>query len=209
MDAVRHGDYKEWYDNESIWVKEQYVYGKKHGLWRYYSDKEAEKTVKARMYIKEGVWTFQTDKNRETIHYKNDKKEGFTERYYSLGNIKHKALFKNDSLVNVIFDKYAENKEDMPSFKGGDEALLKYLSRRVKYPRDVLNKGIEGTVEIKFVVEKNGEIGEIIFLRGICNSIEENVERALIKLPKFTPGSQNGEKVRVWYEVPVTFKLEK
>ncbi|PVX51973.1 TonB family protein [Balneicella halophila] len=208
--STEHGSYTEWYDNGNIWVKGEYHLGKKQGVWRYYSHKNNGKPRKAGTFIndkKEGAWTFQTKNERVITNYKAGKKDGYKERYDSLKNLEYKALYRNDSLINVLIDKNPKKRE-MPHFKGGDKGILRKIAQKITYPSTVKDKGIEGTVKLKFVVEKDGSIGEVVTLRGVCNSLEKASVRAVKKLPRFKPGELNGKKVSVWYQVPIEFKLK-
>lgn len=98
--------------------------------------------------------------------------------------------------------------EQMPQFPGGDMALLKYLGKHLKYPQAAADNDVQGTVYLKFVVEKDGSIGEIIVLRSPDKSLEKEAKRVVASLPKFTPGMQRNTPVSVWYQLPVKFQLQ-
>lgn len=98
--------------------------------------------------------------------------------------------------------------EKMPQFPGGDKALLAYLGKNINYPQVAADNGVQGKVYLKFVVEKNGKVGEVIVLRSPDKSLEKEAVRVIKTLPKFSPGMQRGKPVRVWYQVPVTFRLQ-
>ncbi len=207
---LRHGAFTEWYDNGNIWRKGAYHYGKKVGLWRYYDDNG--KIIRAGTFLnnkKVGVWIHQTDNMKEVTNYKRGKKEGVFERYDKEGELVCKEIYKNDSLVNTVLKDSVLASREMPVFKRqGDKELMKFLGRKANYPSDAIRKLIEGQVFIKFVVEKDGKIGEIIVLRGVCNSLEKEAVKVVKKIQKFKPGKQEGKPVRVWYHVPLSFKIE-
>ena len=98
--------------------------------------------------------------------------------------------------------------EHMPEFPGGIKALQEFLARNTVYPRAASEIGIQGTVYLYFVVEKDGSISNIKTLRGIGGSCNEEAERVLSIMPKWKPGNQFGKPVRVSYNVPVVFKLQ-
>ena len=97
--------------------------------------------------------------------------------------------------------------EEMPQFPGGENALMEYVSKNVVYPEEAKEKEIQGRVFISFVVEKDGSIGEVKVLRGIGGGCDEESVRVISDMPKWKPGKQKGEFVRVSYQIPIMFKL--
>lgn len=98
--------------------------------------------------------------------------------------------------------------EQMPQFPGGEAALMKYLSSHIQYPAMAAENNIQGRVVVQFVVEKDGKVGEVKVARSVDKDLDKEAIRVCKTLPKFTPGRQNGQAVRVWYTLPVTFKLQ-
>jgi len=98
--------------------------------------------------------------------------------------------------------------EQMPSFPGGQAALLEYLSKNIKYPVVAEENGIQGRVVCTFVVERDGSVTDVQVARSIDPSLDKEAIRVLKKMPKWIPGKQNGSAVRVKYTVPVTFRLQ-
>ena len=88
-------------------------------------------------------------------------------------------------------------------------ALRKYIADHVKYPEIAKENEIEGTVIIKFIVECDGELSNITVLRAVDPILDSEAVRVISSLPRFKPGMQNGCPVRVWFTVPVEFKLQK
>ena len=97
--------------------------------------------------------------------------------------------------------------EEMPSFPGGQEALMKYLAEHMKYPEKAAENGIYGTVYVTFVVEKDGSISNPKIIRGIGYGCDEEAWRVVKGMPNWTPGKQRGKEVRVQYNLPIRFKL--
>lgn len=97
--------------------------------------------------------------------------------------------------------------EDMPQFPGGDEARIKYMQENIKYPEEARKKGIQGTVYVTFVVEKNGKISDVRVLRGIGGGCDEEAIRVIQNMPDWIPGKQRGEAVRVQFNTPIRFAL--
>jgi len=98
--------------------------------------------------------------------------------------------------------------EEMPSFPGGQEELMKHIGKELKYPAEAVENGIEGTVFIAFVVEPDGMITEVKVLRGIGGGCNEEAVRVVKGMPKWIPGKQRGKAVRVKYNLPIRFKLQ-
>jgi len=98
--------------------------------------------------------------------------------------------------------------EQMPEFPGGEAALRKYLSTSVKYPTIAMENGIQGKVFVSFVVDTNGSISNVKITRGVDSSLDKEAMRVVKAMPKWIPGKQNGEAVRVSYTVPINFVLE-
>ena len=98
--------------------------------------------------------------------------------------------------------------EQKAVYPGGDAALLQWVSSNIQYPTMAQEEGIEGRVYLKFVVEKDGSIGKVEVARGKHKELDAEAMRVVKKIPKkFTPAKQNGQAVRSWFTLPVTFKL--
>ena len=98
--------------------------------------------------------------------------------------------------------------EQMPEFPGGEAALRKYLSNSVKYPRIATENGVQGKVYVNFVVDKSGSISNVKVVRGVDSALDNEAVRVIKAMPKWIPGKQNGETVRVSYTVPINFVLQ-
>jgi periplasmic protein TonB len=97
--------------------------------------------------------------------------------------------------------------EEMPSFPGGSEALLKLISESIKYPQEAVENGIQGKVIVRFVVSSDGSVKRAEILRGVHPVLDEEAVRVVLTLPRWRPGKQNGRAVPVWFYVPVSFKI--
>lgn len=97
--------------------------------------------------------------------------------------------------------------EEQPQYPGGDMAILKDLFSNFVYPTIAQEQGIQGRVSIKFVIEKDGSIGETKVEESLSPECDKAAISAIKKLKKFVPGKQNGKPVRVWYRLPIRFRL--
>jgi TonB family protein len=98
--------------------------------------------------------------------------------------------------------------EQMPEFPNGQEALMLYIAKQVKYPAEAKKAGAYGRVFIGFIVEPDGSLSDFKVLRGIGYGCDEEALRVVKSMPKWQPGMQRGKAVRVKYLVPVNFKLD-
>lgn len=98
--------------------------------------------------------------------------------------------------------------ESMPSFPGGDAARMKYLQDNIKYPQMARESGIQGTVYVTFVVEKDGSVSDIRILRGIGGGCDEEAIRVIEQMPNWNAGMQRGKPVRVQFNMPIKFTLQ-
>ena len=105
-------------------------------------------------------------------------------------------------------DKVYEVCEQMPTYEGGDAALLKYLTDSVKYPELAKKHGVQGRVVIGFIVEKDGSLTDVKVLRHVDIALDAEALRVVKGMPKWIPGCQDEQLVRVRYNVPVSFRLE-
>lgn len=97
--------------------------------------------------------------------------------------------------------------EDMPKFKGGDEMLFKHLSKNVQYPDEAKNNQISGTVYVNFIVNTNGDIGNIRIIKGVHPLLDDEALRVVKNMPRWNPGKQQGKPIAVSYNLPITFSL--
>ncbi|WP_299532289.1 energy transducer TonB [Ulvibacterium sp.] len=107
--------------------------------------------------------------------------------------------------------------EDVPVFPGCESAsnkracfnkmMQKHISKNFRYPEIAQEMGIQGRVNVMFVIQKDGSIGNVR-MRGPDKNLEKEAARIIGKLPKMTPGKQRGRAVRVPFSIPITFKLQ-
>lgn len=107
---------------------------------------------------------------------------------------------------NTIYETFAIHEK--PLFEGGDAGIIKYVAEHTNYPIPAQEEGIEGTVYIRFVVTKSGEVGEAKVMRAVDPLLEEEALRVIKSMPKWIPGKNNGNPVNVWFIIPVKFVLK-
>ena len=94
--------------------------------------------------------------------------------------------------------------EEMPHFPGGDQALMDYLKKNMRYP----DEDVQGRVIVSFMVEKDGSISDVKVVKSLSEGADKEALRLINSMPKWHPGKQLGTPVNTKYTVPVIFRLE-
>lgn len=98
--------------------------------------------------------------------------------------------------------------EQMPEFPSGQQAMMKFISENLEYPVAAQENGIEGRVVCSFVVNKDGSIVDVVTVRSSGDRyLDQEAIRVIQSMPKWTPGKQKGQPVRVKYTIPINFRL--
>lgn len=97
--------------------------------------------------------------------------------------------------------------EQKPEFVGGEAAMYKWLSDHINYPAAAAEEGVSGRVVVEFEVSKTGSIEKVRVIRGRHPALDKEALRVVKSMPKWNPGRNNGQPVKVTYTLPVTFRL--
>jgi len=96
----------------------------------------------------------------------------------------------------------------MPSFPGGEKALIKYLENNIQYPQAAIDDGVEGTVQLNFAVDENGKVyAPTLRSEKIGYGLEEEAMRVISTMPKWNPGNIKGKNVKTRFDLPVTYQI--
>lgn len=98
--------------------------------------------------------------------------------------------------------------EQKPEFNGGEAAMYKWLSDNIVYPSAASEEGVQGRVVVEFVVGKDGSITNVRVVRPRHPALDKEALRVVKAMPKWVPGRNNGQPVKVTYTLPVTFRLQ-
>ena len=128
-----------------------------------------------------------------------DQNEVIEEYVYEAPEIEEEEIEEEEVFKSV---------EEQPEFPGGTAKLLEYVQKNLKYPMMARESDIQGRVFVGFIVEKDGSITNVQVLRGIGGGCDEEAVRVVQSLPKFKPGKQRGNPVRVQYTLPIVFRLQ-
>ncbi len=104
-------------------------------------------------------------------------------------------------------DEPLPNPEIAPEFPGGENAKLAYITNNLKYPTIASENNVQGMVMVQFVVERDGRLTNIQLARDLGNGCGQEALRLVQKMPKWTPGKDKGQPVRVLVTLPIRFKL--
>ncbi|MBV5281190.1 MAG: energy transducer TonB [Paludibacter sp.] len=115
-----------------------------------------------------------------------------------------KTTITHSASTNGIYDVV----EKMPEYPGGDQALMEFLSKHIKYPTVAQESRIQGKVILGFVVSKSGKVEDVQILRSLDPNLDKEALRVVKLLGYWKPGEQGGKKVSVRYTLPVVFRLQ-
>lgn len=116
---------------------------------------------------------------------------------------------EDSTSLNSNVDKIYTIAEVMPSFPGGSSELMKFLSQNILYPNIAREKYAEGKVIVNFYIDIDGSIKNPIIVKDLVGyGCAEEVLRIIDLMPKWIPGTQGGKPAKVYYTLPVTFKLK-
>lgn len=151
---------------------------------------------------------------RKDIDYKSGKLNGRLLTYWDNGKPKRIDSYENDKLIEgkcMNFDGITIIHYDYkktPEFPGGINELMQHLVKELKYPNKSRKEGIEGLVLVGFFVNKNGTISDIKIIQSVNKQLDEEAIRVVKKMPKWEPGMQDGEAVKVAFNLPIQYRLD-
>jgi protein TonB len=112
-------------------------------------------------------------------------------------------VVKKDNDEDIIFTVVEQQAE----FPGGFEAMGKFLGKNMKYPAQARRMGVEGSVYVSFVIDRDGNISDPQIIKGISAECDKEAIRVVKLMPPWKPGKQNGKPVRCRFVLPIKFKL--
>jgi protein TonB len=132
---------------------------------------------------------------------------GDTEDGINIDDLKDNQMAGGDE-VPPAEDEILENiVEQKAQFPGGENALLKFVADNLKYPSIALEQELQGIVIVRFVVEKDGSVGEVTVRKSLSEECDAAAVKVVKQLPKFIPAKSQGNPVRVWYTLPIRFRI--
>ena len=157
---------------------------------------------------------FENGNIRLKAFYQGGKKEGEFCTWWPNGKNRRKDRFEMDKLIEGnCFDSLGNKLPDyfpyetFPQFPGGDKKLKLYLDREVKYPPKAFEKNIQGKVVTEFFIERDGSISDIRVTKNVDFHLDLEAYRVICKMPDWIPATQEGQKIRVKYTLPISFVI--
>jgi len=173
------------------------------------SQKFTAPVIKKDELVKEENQVKQMDKLDEKVAISNVDQEGTKDR--TVEAVRNDIAVappppeKKEEVKQEVVNKVYTVAEQMPSFKGN---VNQWLAQNLTYPATAAENGIQGKVVLKFVVDENGNVSDVQVVRSVDPSLDREAVNTVKRMPKWNPGMQNGQPVKVWYTLPVTFKLQ-
>jgi TonB family protein len=109
---------------------------------------------------------------------------------------------------NIIYYKAEQD----PVYNGGEKELAQYLKDNITYPGEARANGLEGTVLVDFVVDRNGRVGDVVAYEGVGDDVDmafkEEAVRVVASMTGWRAGRQHGKAVSASFSIPITFELQ-
>lgn len=97
--------------------------------------------------------------------------------------------------------------DEEPQFPGGEAALLRFIAEHIRYPQSAVNDEIQGVVYLRFVVNEDGSVGDVVVDKGLQKDCDEEAIRVVKSFPRFKPAKQEGKPVKCWFSLPIRYTL--
>lgn len=110
------------------------------------------------------------------------------------------GIIENSDIYTIV--------DQMPQYETGEQGLGKFISHNIRYPREALQKGIEGRILCSFIVAAEGSVSNIEVVEGLDSLLNNEAIRVLGLMPKWIPGENEGEKVHVKCLLPIDFTID-
>ena len=212
------GRFRYYYNNGQLQTECNYIKNKLDGE---YTEYYKSGRIKSRMSFKKGFlngkeksWTAEGILIKE-VEYKDGEKNGSFITYYDNGRPTRKDIYKDDKLVRGrCFTREGNDTSYfeyfvMPYFKGGLEGFKKYVLDKIIYPETAIENNEEGQVNVKFTVDKAGNIKSPVIVKEDKEYFNNEALRVVNTSPRWTPGKKDGKLIDVSITIPILFKLKR
>ena len=109
--------------------------------------------------------------------------------------------------ISFAYGKNAFADSIPPAYPGGEAAMLKFLSENIKYPPEDMRRGVSGIVRLSFVINSEGKVKRVRAHAGPSRKIMQEAIRVIKIMPDWTPGTLDGKKVSVLFNLPIRFNV--
>ena len=190
--GILDGPHSEWYRNGALKMHQNYANGKLTGLSQ--------------------VW-YESGKLSLSEKYVKGEQQDTLIAYFESGAVRRREIFNGGKMISgKVYDESGQEQSyfpryQFPVFPGGEDAMLRYLSRNIKYPKTTRKAKVQGLVVIVFDVDKTGNLGEYTVLKHLHPDADAEAIRVVTSMPKWKPGLLEGEPVAVRYTLPIRFTI--
>ncbi len=229
---ILEGAYAEWWDDGTLRYQGEHLNNKRHGEWKIAFGASGNSAGSYKNGEREGKWIITDSLDRVTTesYYSGGKLDGKSSYFNENGELSREEIYQQGTLLEVIPSESEDTTtiefalvEEMPAFPGCEELyetdyeafkqcsqreMLMFIYKQIRYPPSARENGVEGSAIIRFVIDKDGQVSDIVARRGISDAIKTECIRLIKKMPKWRPGYQDGEPVKVNFILPIKFKLE-
>jgi TonB family protein len=164
------------------------------------------------LHYKKKEW-YENGQIRKDIDYDNGNLNGQVLTYWDNGQLKRHDTYENGKLIEgKVWNSDGKETEYYdfhvpPEFPGGVNNLAAYLTKNIDYPAKSKREGIEGRVLLNFIVEKDGSVSNVKVIESVSKELDAEAVRVVRKMPKWKPGMEDGEIVRIGFILPIKFRL--
>lgn len=224
--------YRDACKKDTLWVTKEYFINKqirlagvysddslsaKEGMFVYYyqtGEKKSEGVFRENIHEGEWIYWHENGKIDGKGTYIKGEESGVWKWYFENGQQSSEETYTAGALVQMIcWDSTGEQNHTaktalvMPGFKGGEEALMHYLSRTIKYPATAQDNNIEGQVVLEFIVTPDGQITNIKVVKSVYTALDNEAVRVVGLMKPWSPGTNHNRPISVRYTLPVIFRL--
>lgn len=190
-------------------IRSYYKNGRKRSVLPFFVNEEGY-----RMYDGKKTQWFENGKKQQVVRYKNNQLHGKVTSYYAKGKIKRRDVYRQGVLVKgQCRDQNGQKIAHRPyfvaaSYVGGDAQRQRFLSDNLRYPVTARDNEIQGKVKLSFVIEKDGSIRSVRVLDPVHQSLDQEAQRVVMKMPRWNPATEDDEPVRSYFSLPIQFRLQ-
>ena len=124
------------------------------------------------------------------------------------GDIEGTENFGTVESAPVSPPKIRDHAEVMPAYEGGNEAMMKFIQKKIRFPRSPQRQQISGTVFVRFIVNGDGSVSDVEVIKGVHPDYDKEAVRVISMLPSWKGGRHNGMPVRVRMVLPIKFNVQ-
>ena len=213
---LKDGKLLDWFKNGQLKNETDFREGKQNGKassWFESGQLKSEKNYIDNKIEGKSLEWYENGQLKSDCSYINGLHNGEISTYWKNGKIKRRDYYKVDKIQSgTCYDSLGNelkhfDLEILPQYKGGDSRLISDISNNLIYPVKSRDSGIQGKVLVKFAVNELGSISNIEIVEGINTELNNEAIRVTRALKRFTPGYFDGEAIKVYFIIPITFAM--